>query len=117
MTCAELARAIGVRSSSATLLADRLETARLVARNSHPTDRRAVVLRATPTGQSLIAGALGPTLERLARLVAGLGPRQLAAVVRFLNEVAVLLDESLDARGSGASGDGSSGSRRSASRR
>src|ERR1044072_3363463 len=50
----ELGRRIDLPSESMTVAIDRLETRRLVARAEHPTDRRAWVIRLTPTGKALI---------------------------------------------------------------
>jgi len=48
---AEIARAIGITPAGATDLIHRLERQHLVARVRHPSDRRAVLIRLTPTGR------------------------------------------------------------------
>lgn len=56
----KVAEALGLSSGAMTALADRLETAGLVARMQHPTDRRSFVLTLTPEGSTAVndAGAV-----------------------------------------------------------
>src|SRR5262245_56264028 len=68
ITGAQLARAFGMRSSSVTSLADRLEAKGLIARRPHPTDRRTVLLHASRRGERAVARALGPLLGSLTEL-------------------------------------------------
>ena len=46
---------LGLTTGSLTTLIDRLESARLVTRTAHPTDRRSILLRVTPQGAALMA--------------------------------------------------------------
>jgi DNA-binding MarR family transcriptional regulator len=87
VTGAQLAQAFGMRSSSVTGLADRLEAKGLIARRAHPTDRRSVVLQATRRGRSLVDRALGPLIAQLAALTDELGADERAIIDDFLAQV------------------------------
>lgn len=50
-----VAEHLGMTTGSLTTLADRLETAGLLERRAHPTDRRSVLLRLTPQGEGVMA--------------------------------------------------------------
>ena len=50
----DIADAAGVTAAGATDIIDRLEQRRLVARKSHPKDRRALLVMATPSGRRLV---------------------------------------------------------------
>jgi DNA-binding MarR family transcriptional regulator len=92
VTGAQLARAFGMRSSSVTGLADRLEAEGLIARHDHPTDRRIVILRATRPGQALIRKSLGPVLGRILAIAEALDPPAREVVARFLSDVELALN-------------------------
>ncbi len=68
MTMGELAAKLGIDAPYATLVVDELERQGLVERLPHPTDRRAKLVAATPTG----AAAAGKAEEILNRLPPGL---------------------------------------------
>jgi DNA-binding MarR family transcriptional regulator len=85
--------ALGMRSSSMTALADRLERDRLLRRAPHPTDRRSTVLRATPKGRRVVERALGPIVGGVAGIVSSLKPVELATLERFLDQTADLYNE------------------------
>jgi DNA-binding MarR family transcriptional regulator len=55
MTPRELADAERVRPPTVTKIVARLEERRLVQRTPHPTDRRQVILSATPAGRAMLA--------------------------------------------------------------
>lgn len=86
-------RALGLRRSSMTSLADRLEQRGLLRRVADAHDRRLVRLRATDKGQALLERTLGPFLERLRQLGDSLDYREREAVSSFLSELASLLAE------------------------
>lgn len=83
-TGGQLARAMGLRSSSMTALADRLEQAGLIRRVPHPTDRRSAVLEATPRGHALAMRAIGPVAFDVATATQAFEHDQLAAIHDFL---------------------------------
>lgn len=83
--------ACGVRRSATTDLVDRLETAGLVMRCPHPSDRRARLVRVTDAGLDALAGSTlvhqSAIAERLARLSAE-EQEQLAELLERLIEPA-----------------------------
>lgn len=93
MTGAQLSAALGMRSSSITGLADRLQHAGLISRAPHPTDRRLVILKATPQGRQAITRGLGPVLSRLAAVIDRWDSDEQRTVQRFLTEVKRALAE------------------------
>jgi DNA-binding MarR family transcriptional regulator len=90
---ADAARALGMRSSSMTALADRLEQRRLIRRVPHPTDRRLVYLKATPHGQKHLERALGPLLGQLSECVGALTEGERGTLTQFAAELTALLVE------------------------
>jgi DNA-binding MarR family transcriptional regulator len=86
-TGAQLSAALGMRSSSVTGLADRLQHAGLITRGPHPTDRRLVILKATPRGRRAITRGLGPVLSRLGTVIDRLGSDERRTVQRFLTDI------------------------------
>lgn len=88
---ADAARALGLRSSSMTALADRLEQRRLIRRVPHPTDRRLLYLKATPQGYKHLERALGPLLGQLGESVSALNEGQRGNVNQFVVELTALL--------------------------
>ena len=87
ITGAQLARALGMRSSSVTALADRLEARGLVARRAHPDDRRVVSLHATRRGLAVVKRAIGPLLEQLVALAQQLEADERALIAAFLDRI------------------------------
>jgi DNA-binding MarR family transcriptional regulator len=92
VTGAELARAFGMRSSSVTGLADRLEAKGLLARRPHPTDRRTVLLQATRRGRNTVTRALGPLLDGLTVLATEFDATERAAITAFLDGIGEAID-------------------------
>lgn len=91
VTTVDAGRSLRLGSSTMTGLADRLETAGLVRRAAHPTDRRMMVLRATAKGRVLRDRALAALHTEIEELAASLAPSERAVVARFLSEVAALV--------------------------
>ena len=94
VTGAQLAQALGMRSSSVTGLADRLEAKGLTTRRAHPSDRRAVVLQATRRGRAVVNRAIGPLLEQLLGVARELESEERATVVAFLDRIDEVLRQS-----------------------
>jgi DNA-binding MarR family transcriptional regulator len=92
ITGAQLARAFGMRSSSVTGLADRLEAKGLIARRPHPTDRRTILLHATGRGRQTVTRALGPLLENLTGLAGEFDANERAAIAAFLDGIGEVLE-------------------------
>jgi DNA-binding MarR family transcriptional regulator len=93
LTGAQLGSMLRLRSSSITESADRLETAGLLKRSAHPTDRRSVLLVSTARGQRLVERALGPSLRRLASRSASTDDDARQLIGEFLTGTATALDE------------------------
>ncbi len=82
VTPGEVGRSLGLATSTMTGLSDRLEADQLVRRHPHPTDRRLLLLKATPKGRIIRKRALGPILAGLtaeASALESLSERSLAA--------------------------------------
>jgi DNA-binding MarR family transcriptional regulator len=71
-TLGELAAAEHVRPPTMTRLVHAMEADGLVERESNPTDRRSVILRATPRGEQLLERGRARQLEPLAASIRGL---------------------------------------------
>ena len=85
----DLAEALRIAPRSATEVADSLEARGLVARTPDPSDRRAVLLRATPAGQKLreqIEAAAAASMRTLFRRLPAEDRAELARILRRLVE-------------------------------
>jgi DNA-binding MarR family transcriptional regulator len=80
LTLGALAAAEQVRPPTMTRLVAALERAGLVARAPDPTDRRQVLLRATPEGRRLLEDGRARRTATLTRRLAALPPADLAAL-------------------------------------
>ncbi len=89
MGAGELRNLLGMTTSSATELADRLEKRRLISRVRQSSDRRRVVLTPTGRGRRQIERTLGPVWARVRGIAAGLSEAELGSVGRFLQEVSL----------------------------
>jgi DNA-binding MarR family transcriptional regulator len=87
ITAREAARAFGLNNSTMTGLTDRLEHAKLVRRHPHPSDRRVLLLKATPKGRRLAASTAGPLLAELAQVAIGIGAEQRADLAAILQQI------------------------------
>lgn len=85
-----LADALGVTPRTVTTLVDELGAAGVVAREPHPTDRRATLVTLTQDGAALGAGLVAGQGELAGRLFAGLD-EDLPAFTRVLGEVVARL--------------------------
>jgi DNA-binding MarR family transcriptional regulator len=92
----ELAAALGTDNAGMTRLLDRLEAKGLVARRSHPSDRRSITIGLTEVGAGL-APRLGPVLGSVSRdMLAGFSAEETAALGSLLGR---LLDNLRNAPG------------------
>lgn len=89
----DASRSLGLNTSTMTGLIDRLEQDKLIRRHPHPTDRRLLLLRATPKGHEAIERAVGPLLAQLTQLANTLGAEQRPILGSFLDEVSALVLE------------------------
>ncbi|MDX6278207.1 MAG: hypothetical protein QOJ72_2335 [Nocardioidaceae bacterium] len=81
-----------VTSGTMTNRVDRLVNKGLVERLPDPDDRRGVQVRLTTTGRAAVDGALDALLEHEKQLLAGLGPKQTAAVADALRTLSLPFD-------------------------
>ena len=73
----DLGTRLGLSPRNMTAIVDGLEDAGLVARRPHPTDRRATLIELSADGAAEAERDLGPRLDAMAALFAGLTPREL----------------------------------------
>ncbi len=79
-----LARRAGLHPATVTGVLDRLEGGGWVARERHPVDRRAVVVRAEPARVGQLVRLYGGMSAEMDRVCAGYDPDQLALIADFL---------------------------------
>jgi DNA-binding MarR family transcriptional regulator len=94
MGVAELARELGLRGASATVLVDRLERAGHAVRERDPEDRRRVWVSATPAATEAILPVWVPSIDRLDAVGRALDPGERDVVVRYLRAVRQAVDAS-----------------------
>jgi DNA-binding MarR family transcriptional regulator len=80
----ELALALGVHTSTATRMCDRLVRKRLVRRRQSRQDRREVVLDLTPSGRELVVDVTARRRAEIARIVARVPRSERESLVRAL---------------------------------
>jgi DNA-binding MarR family transcriptional regulator len=81
---AGVAEHLGVARSTASAIVDRLVRRKLVSRTEDPQERRCVVLTLTPTGAQLLQESREAAWARMAKVLAGLTPADLAQVTEGL---------------------------------
>jgi DNA-binding MarR family transcriptional regulator len=86
-TMNELARVLELDKSSVTGLVDRAERRGLVARSPSPADRRAVLVRLTDEGRSLVSAAGGLFAADVTAMLGQLAPRDRATFSRLLSRL------------------------------
>jgi len=84
----ELARTMGISSASVTTLLDRLTKGGHITRRPHPTDRRALVVVATPEAGTRLQAVLEAAYQQMIDAAAGLDPDHARAVAAFLHTMA-----------------------------
>ncbi len=94
LTPKELSARLGITPGSVTGVADRLVAAGMIRREAHPTDRRSLLLRATPAGVHARQWAEEQFDAILERAMNGQGAVLALELVPFLHHVAELLRES-----------------------
>ena len=85
----KVGEALGLSSGAMTALADRLESAGLVNRSQHPTDRRSFVLRLTPAGVGIVEEAIPPMVEREHEMLSALTPAEQHMLHALLTKMVV----------------------------
>lgn len=92
-----LAAALSVSPRNVTGLVDALEAGGFVARQPHPSDRRATLVTLTDPGIATVATMVGDRQEIAAGLVEGLGDSRLGRLGRDLDTIAERLRRMVDA--------------------
>ncbi|MCU4672986.1 MarR family transcriptional regulator [Microbacterium fluvii] len=88
----EISRHLEITSASTTALLDRLERAGMVERVSHPTDRRSILIAATPRAEQALAETIEEFDRRLAELASGLDEAERRNVAAYLTALADAAD-------------------------
>lgn len=96
LSAADLARAAMVTPQAINLLVTALERDGLVRRRRHPTHGRVLQLFATREGARRVRAAYPTVIELEERIADGLSERQLAAVKRWLVDVATTMQDLAD---------------------
>lgn len=97
LTAGQLAELTGLSTGAITGVVDRLERVGLVARESDPSDRRKVILRATPERCRHLWPLFSGLANATARLHAAYRPEELALLMDFLDRSSKLLEEETQA--------------------
>jgi DNA-binding MarR family transcriptional regulator len=92
LTPTQLGRLLDLTSGGTTALVQRLEGRGFVFRTPHPVDRRSIHLRLTGEIEELAAGALAPLVVEIDDAVGRLSDDEVAAVERFLTEIAATVE-------------------------
>jgi DNA-binding MarR family transcriptional regulator len=87
-TPSELGELLSLTSASVTALVDRLERQGWAIRDSHPGDRRKVVVTLTASAHETSAREFQPYLDAIDKAVARLAPADRTVVVAFLDDLA-----------------------------
>ena len=103
-TSAGLARSLGVSSAATVKVVARLVSGGYIERSPHPTDRRVLLLQTLPGAHERLRRTLGPMHERMLRLAAAMTPAERAAVIRFLDGLTEIVEESIDGTRTAPSG-------------
>jgi DNA-binding MarR family transcriptional regulator len=83
----ELGNRLGIRSASATMLVDRLESAGHLRRERHPTDRRRITLYTTESARREVLTTLAPLLVSIDAIASALDEDESRVVLGFLRDV------------------------------
>jgi DNA-binding MarR family transcriptional regulator len=83
---------LGLTSGSVTALVDRLEKQGYVRRNPDASDRRAVLVEATPLATTRLIAVYRPVSGALAKLAERYGPERAAGATKHLSDTARICD-------------------------
>lgn len=92
VTPTALSKHLGVTSASMTALLDRLERAGAIERVPHPSDRRSLLITATPLAESTVGAPVLAFEEATRQIAADLTDAEHAAVVSFLENLTGAVD-------------------------
>jgi DNA-binding MarR family transcriptional regulator len=88
VTPSAIASHLGISTASTTKLLDRLERGGHITRESHPSDRRALVIRVTSETHQAAMSTVGRQQARRFNAAARLTPHEREVVIRFLTDMA-----------------------------
>ena len=97
VTPTALAKHLGVTSASMTALLDRLERVGAVERVPHPSDRRSLVITATPLAERTVGAPVVAFQEATRQIAADLSDEDHAAVMSFLRKLTEAADRASQA--------------------
>jgi DNA-binding MarR family transcriptional regulator len=83
----EIARRLGVTTAAATAIVDRLVTAGHASREPHPTDRRGVLVKPTPSSAARAMGHIEPLILGVDRVLDDYTPEEQATITGYLRRV------------------------------
>lgn len=86
----EIARRLGISTAAATAVIDRLTALGHVARTAHPTDRRGVLVRATPDSVQQAMGTLMPMIMGMDATLNSFSESELETITTYLEGVAAV---------------------------
>ena len=89
----DLGTQLGTTPRNMTAMVDALEQARLVVRRPHPTDRRATLIELSPAGVHEATQAIGPRLDAMSEIFAGLSPAEREQYSALLAKLAQAMTE------------------------
>lgn len=92
VTPTALSKHLGVTSASMTALLDRLERAGAIERVRHPSDRRSLVITATPLAERTVGAPVVAFQQATRQIAADLTEDEHAAVVNFLGKLTAAVD-------------------------
>ena len=93
VTPTALSKHLGVTSASMTALLDRLERAGAIERVRHPSDRRSLVITATPFAEQTVGAPVVAFQQATQEIASELTDDEQAAVVRFLRKLTGAVDQ------------------------
>lgn len=93
VTPTALSKHLGVTSASMTALLDRLERAGAIERVRHPSDRRSLVITATPLAEQTVGAPVVAFQQATTKIASDLTEAEQDAVVRFLRRLTAAADQ------------------------
>lgn len=93
VTPTALSKHLGVTSASMTALLDRLERAGAIERVRHPSDRRSLVITATPLAEQTVGAPVVAFQQATRQIAAELTEDEHAIVVRFLGNLTAAVNQ------------------------
>jgi len=93
VTPTTLSKHLGVTSASMTALLDRLERGGSIERVRHPSDRRSLVITATPHAEQTVGAPVLAFQQATHQIASELSPDEQRAVLAFLQRITAAVDQ------------------------